>query len=172
MNCEYCKSEHEGNFGKGRFCNASCAAGFATSEKRKEINTKVSLRLKGRKSNGYGFKKGFDPRRCQLTKEHRQKAGNKIKAHKAILWEAIKVKITNNELVTKRQLRRFLIETVGFCQNCGFITWLGKPLVLELHHEDGDPKHHRISNSKLLCPNCHSQTPNFRNKYRCGEVET
>ena len=29
MICEFCSKEHDGNFGSGRFCNASCSANFS-----------------------------------------------------------------------------------------------------------------------------------------------
>ncbi len=47
MYCENCEKEHEGSYGSGRFCCCKCARGFATKNKRKEINEKVSQKLKG-----------------------------------------------------------------------------------------------------------------------------
>ena len=32
---------------------------------------------------------------------------------------------------------------------------------MALHHVNGDGLDNRIENIALLCPNCHSQTPNF-----------
>jgi len=40
--CEYCNSEHNGEYATGRFCSNKCARGFSTKDKRKEINEKVS----------------------------------------------------------------------------------------------------------------------------------
>jgi 5-methylcytosine-specific restriction endonuclease McrA len=50
------------------------------------------------------------------------------------------------------------------CEHCGIEVWNGKPLVMELHHVDGNSKNHYIDNLRLLCPNCHSQTDTFRAK--------
>lgn len=51
------------------------------------------------------------------------------------------------------------------CEICGCNgEWNGKPLVLELHHVNGDHYDNRIENLQILCPNCHSQTPKFRGK--------
>lgn len=49
MICENCKSEHDGTYGSGRFCCKSCASSFSTKIKRKEINKKVSTKLKGKR---------------------------------------------------------------------------------------------------------------------------
>ena len=50
------------------------------------------------------------------------------------------------------------------CEICKCKEWQGKALVLELDHINGDNKDHRLENIRLLCPNCHSQTPNFRGR--------
>lgn len=51
------------------------------------------------------------------------------------------------------------------CSECGLCSeWNGKPLTLQLDHINGDSTDHRISNLRLLCPNCHSQTETFAGK--------
>jgi hypothetical protein len=47
------------------------------------------------------------------------------------------------------------------CEQCGISEWDSKPLSLALHHVNGDGRDNRLENLVLLCPNCHSQTPNF-----------
>jgi hypothetical protein len=45
-------------------------------------------------------------------------------------------------------------------------------LVLQLDHIDGDRSNNTIDNLRLLCPNCHTQTPTFgakRRKKRCEQ---
>lgn len=37
----------------------------------------------------------------------------------------------------------------------------GKPLMLQLDHINGDGEDWRLENLRLLCPNCHSQSPTF-----------
>jgi len=46
MNCENCENEHDGTYGSGRFCSTKCARGFSTKAKRKEINERVSKKLR------------------------------------------------------------------------------------------------------------------------------
>ena len=50
------------------------------------------------------------------------------------------------------------------CESCGISEWLGRPLSLELHHENGDGQDNRIDNLRILCPNCHSQTDTWGGK--------
>lgn len=50
------------------------------------------------------------------------------------------------------------------CENCGLTEWLGEPINLEVHHIDGNRNNNELDNLKLLCPNCHSYTPNFRKR--------
>ena len=47
------------------------------------------------------------------------------------------------------------------CEACGIARWHRRPLSLCLHHVNGDRHDNRLENLRLLCPNCHSQTPNF-----------
>tara|TARA_Y100000034_G_scaffold124946_1_gene173822 strand:+ start:4432 stop:4884 length:453 start_codon:yes stop_codon:yes gene_type:complete len=52
------------------------------------------------------------------------------------------------------------------CKICGISEYMGKPLSLELDHINGNSRDHKIENLRLLCPNCHSQTPTYRSKKR------
>lgn len=69
--------------------------------------------------------------------------------------------------VKSEVLKRALIKTRGYkCECCGLTEWLGKPISLENHHVDGNPLNNLEDNLKLLCPNCHAQTDNYRNRKR------
>lgn len=64
------------------------------------------------------------------------------------------------------QLRNALIE-VGVkyaCSECGISEWMNKKIVLEIDHVDGNFLNNLQNNLRFLCPNCHSQTDNFKSK--------
>lgn len=48
MICEYCKQEHNGLYGSRRFCSQKCAKGYATYNKRNNINNQVRNTLKNK----------------------------------------------------------------------------------------------------------------------------
>lgn len=68
MQCENCNSEHDGNYGSGRFCSSKCARAFSTKEKRQEINKKVAKKLNGRPSPLKGIPTGRPPTEQQYRK--------------------------------------------------------------------------------------------------------
>lgn len=54
------------------------------------------------------------------------------------------------------------------CEECGITEWLSSPLSMALHHVNGDGSDNRLENLRLLCANCHSQTPTFARKRRAA----
>lgn len=70
-------------------------------------------------------------------------------------------------LTSKSAIRRRMLKLYNsICQRCGLTEWLGSPLTIEVDHIDGNKRNNNFSNLTLLCPNCHSQTPTFRNRKR------
>lgn len=61
----------------------------------------------------------------------------------------------------KNELR---VQRGDCCEVCKITEWNGKPLSLECDHIDGNPHNNHIDNLRLICPNCHSQTPSFKGK--------
>lgn len=76
--------------------------------------------------------------------------------------------INNKVIFSRHQLKKRLLH-LGLleykCCECGNTgEWNGNKLSLELDHINGDNKDNRLENLRIMCPNCHSQTPTFRNK--------
>lgn len=98
MKCENCSKEHDGQYGTGRFCCKSCASAFSTKNKRKEINEKVSNKLrKIRYCKICGIDIGFKHNRvlcgdCREQKKHLN---------------------TNRSYISKN-----IKQKVNFCQSC------------------------------------------------------
>ena len=72
--------------------------------------------------------------------------GSSINSHK------LKLKLLREGLKARR------------CEQCKLDEWLGKPIPIELHHQNGDRLDNRLDNLKLLCPNCHALTENHAGK--------
>lgn len=69
------------------------------------------------------------------------------------------------DLKTKDRRKAYLINERGWaCEKCLNSQWNGKPITIEMHHIDGDNDNNLKTNLELLCPNCHSQTENWRGK--------
>jgi 5-methylcytosine-specific restriction endonuclease McrA len=66
---------------------------------------------------------------------------------------------SSRKAIKARLLEAGLLQNV--CQGCGLTEWLGKPLTMHIDHINGKPNDHRIENLRMLCPNCHSQTPTY-----------
>ena len=50
------------------------------------------------------------------------------------------------------------------CDTCGKTRWLDEEIPLQLDHRNGNDQDNSLRNLRLLCPNCHAQTPWYRIK--------
>ena len=139
MNCENCNASHSGVYGSGRFCSNTCARGFSTKLKRKEINDKVSNTLSLKLNNG-------------LTKQEvvQRKIAEK---HASYLRET---EITTLYDLSARTVTKIIRRMKLPCSQCD---WYVNDVVGDLHHiipkkQGGSNEHTNIT---YICPNCHRE---------------
>jgi len=173
MNCEYCGKEHYGSYASGRFCNRKCSNGYSTKNKRKEINKKVSKTLKGHSNNH--SPKGY----CHIPEDARKRGGLstklKYETKDQLLIDKllIGVDIGDNSKKLRTVVKSYLIKRDGEkCSECG---WDKKNPInnkchLELDHINGDREDNRLSNFRVLCPNCHSLTATYKGLNHKGKL--
>jgi len=136
--CEICKREEERSIHASKFVCRNC---------RKE------------------GKKLFRIEDSQRRKEIARKAA--LSKHEKYL-ENRERKIRNadwSQLTNCEKRERILMEQNGKCMSCGISQeWNNKPLKFELDHMNGNRNDNRRENLRLICPNCHSQTNNYKNR--------
>jgi Zn finger protein HypA/HybF involved in hydrogenase expression len=82
-------------------------------------------------------------------------------------------KSTCNKYLKNRLIKEGILKEQ--CIKCGLNNeWKSEYLSLQLDHIDGNHENNKLENLRLLCPNCHSQTPTYSGKdrkviYRCVE---
>ncbi len=119
------------------------------------------------------FKKRAIELNCYKTNE----AGKGIKkiSSRKIPIEEIIFENKHPEYQTFKLKNRLINENYkkNQCEKCGQRNkWKGHNLEMVLDHIDGNRTNHTLSNLRMLCPNCNSQTETFcgRNKRGCDEI--
>jgi hypothetical protein len=78
--------------------------------------------------------------------------------------EEYKEKWLNGEVpdIERRAVKPYLIEMRGYkCEVCYNSEWMNNPIPLQVDHKNGDVTNNTPENLRLICPNCHSQTPHY-----------
>jgi len=122
------------------------------------------LRCKPETLNSYLVKMGIDYSGNQ--------GGKDIKSDKKRIpaLEYAKTHGCRSAVLKKKLIEEGYIEDV--CVGCGNKgEWNGKPITLELDHIDGDRYNNELINLRVMCPNCHSQTPTFRGRGKKSNKE-
>lgn len=135
-----------------RFCSKSCAAQWNNSQRNRDPIT-ISFQCLGclkehpKKKNSLGLYCG---NKCQQNHQ----------------WETVtKPKILDGGCKNTNTIRRFLTERDGpECSDCGTLEWKGRPMTMDVDHVDGDHTNNKPENFRLICPNCHRQTPTWGKK--------
>ena len=78
---------------------------------------------------------------------------------------------SNTSALRQRLIKDGLLENKCSISSCEISTWRGQELSLHLDHINGDNTDNRIENLRLLCPNCHSQTPTYCGRNKKSHLE-
>ena len=137
---------------------------FSDDELREIVATSISFR-EVQTRLGYSSKSGSIPERLKTVFDEKQIDYSHFKGH---AWNKQSTPISEMNdfgVLNKASIRAILLQERPYrCECCGISNWLDKPITLEVHHKDGDSNHNVRDNLILLCPNCHSQTENWRHK--------
>jgi hypothetical protein len=153
--CAFCSAVFPYAKRRHKFCNHSCAASFnnlGTVRHSPEVERRTHCLRCSEPILGSGVL--YCSRNC--SHEHRlERFAEKLLGGTEVLSSG-----------SVPAIRRCLIRLRGEqCESCG---WNKRHSVtnrvpLEVHHVDGNFENNRVDNVQLLCPNCHSLTPTFRN---------
>lgn len=145
--CEYCNKKIPWEHRRNKHCSISCSA---KTRVRKRKRVKIVHNTCPRCGKPTGYNK-WCSKKCQSIIEFTEK-------------------IESGTPIGKKAVRKYLLLTrEHMCEQCKTMEWVNEhnekvPITLEAHHIDGDHNNNKDSNLKLLCPNCHSITDNYKSK--------
>lgn len=70
---------------------------------------------------------------------------------------------------TRLRKRLFKLGWKNECSICGLTQWLGKAITCHVDHINGVNGDNRLTNLRMVCPNCHQQTTTWGNKGSMAE---
>jgi hypothetical protein len=86
-----------------------------------------------------------------------------------------KILVKNSAYTSMSRLKTRVVESgllTYECSSCGIKDWNNSMISLHLDHINGDRGDHRLENLRLLCPNCHSQTPTYAGRNSKGVLSS
>lgn len=136
---------------QNKFCNSSCAASHNNKLYRKRVK-QIKKCINCEKVLEKAQVK-YCCRECQVSNYKNS---------------VIIPKIQKGEYRDSTTLKKYLFDIRGEkCEECAQVPfWNGKKLCLQLDHIDGNSDNCNLSNLRILCPNCHTQTETFTSRNR------
>ena len=162
--CENCNKELK--TGQYKYCCKSCAAKvnnikFPKRSKEFKIVKNKRIRVKKQKNECRFCKKPCNRFYCNRQCQKLFQSDFLLKN-----WQdGLDCGFAGKTKQLKIFIRRFLLHKYNYkCSKCGWdkIHPTTNKVPLEINHIDGDAENCKESNLEVICPNCHSLTPNFR----------
>lgn len=124
------------------FCSRSCSTSFNNNSRPKKLKQCTNCKKQT-------YMKKYCSQICYID--------FKFKKNKELYY--------NGLLVNPPKLRNTMIKIFGRkCWMCKLDKWMNKELPINVDHIDGHSENNDPKNLRLLCLNCHGQTPTFGSK--------
>lgn len=141
-----------------------CQAPLTEKDQRKFCSRSCSVSFNNRKSPKRKRAEGSKSACIQCGESLQGKAGKKYCSH-----DCKTLHHTTQRFVAgtagPRSIRTYLLKTRQHqCAVCQLTTWNAQPIALEVDHIDGDAQNNTENNLRLICPNCHAQTPTWKGR--------
>jgi 5-methylcytosine-specific restriction endonuclease McrA len=172
--CNHCQNHYSSIYKTSKFCSLSCANSYRESTK--------AVKFKFCKECKRSFKAQGVGRNLQIFCSHSCAAITNNVKRKKIKPKKLTKAEQDNLLVNKWEtglicggtkyghikavIRRYLLEVNNYqCCLCKFsgVNFATGNTILQIDHIDGDCSNHVKTNLRVLCPNCHAQTPTYGN---------
>lgn len=138
------------------FCSNSCSATFNNKGIRRHGKTKPnSICLNcGKETNGSRYK--YCSNQCQADLRWK-KWCEVVEKHQE--FKGFKAYHSGGSV---SRIKKYYIKKFGHqCMICNRTEWEGKPIPLILDHINGKSDNWKISNLRIVCPNCDAQLPTY-----------
>jgi len=157
MKCKKCGIEFEPRTGYKNYCGDKCknSRNFSDSAKQKKSFATSKMWSEGKLKDVNWKEVNNEKEKIEKCKEH---------------WlQDLKKRIETGDKIWIGTIKKFLVVQNGHsCMMCGLNHPKTGKVPLEIDHIDGDKNNNELTNLRILCPNCHSQTDTwrFKNTYK------
>lgn len=135
---------------KAKYCSRSCAAKINNKKRKKQGAVLNCLNCNVKINDLKSFKIKYCSIKCSA-----QHKSNKLMQD----W------LEGKKSPAPKALRTYLKKLKPLiCEICKHAEWNNQPIPLEMDHKDGNHKNNNFENLRLICPNCHAQTPTYKSK--------
>lgn len=161
--CLNCKVDVVGYAKDNRkFCNSACAAVYNNTKYPKRSSTQSRIPTT---NSTY---KGTICKHCETHISGRKRSYCNIECRstaRAVTASVLRDNKFKDGTLSGSSLRKVVFKLLPHnCDICKEHMWMGRHITLEVDHINGNSADNTMENLRLLCPNCHAQTPTYKAK--------